>query len=213
MCIRDSSTAYRANYDPSELTHSNYKMFFYKNSSVDDISITADFTAQDTTDANYMLAVIHFFKSVTKMFYGKDESPRAGTPPPLLYMSGFGAYQFDNHPLLLTNFGYSLPNDVDYIRAGSNSKWGGTKIATATTGSSTRLSSSNLNAGGTPPPATFAGLGNGDDVTYVPTKISMTLTFVPVVTRNDISNKFSVKDYATGKLSRSTRPGGGGGIW
>jgi hypothetical protein len=37
----------------------------------------------------------------------------------------------------------------------------------------------------------------------------------PIVTRNDISKNFSLKDYATGKLLRgSHRNGGnGGGIW
>jgi hypothetical protein len=46
--------------------------------------------------------------------------------------------------------------------------------------------------------------------TYVPTKIQISITAVPVVTRNDISNHFSLKDYAAGKLSK--RPSGGG-IW
>ena len=203
------NSSYRANYDPAELTHSNYKMFFYKNSSVDDISITADFTAQDTAEANYMLAVIHFFKSATKMFYGQDTSPRAGTPPPLLYLTGYGLHQFQKHPLLLTTFSYNLPNDVDYIRAGSNAQWGGVSIAQMTSGSSTRLGSSGLAPGGVAKPAAFSGLASQDKVTYVPTKLSLTLTLSPVVTRNDISKNFSLKDYAAGKLSAKT----GGGIW
>ena len=203
------NSSYRANYDPAELTHSNYKMFFYKNSSVDDISITADFTAQDTAEANYMLAVIHFFKSATKMFYGQDTVPRAGTPPPLLYLSGYGLHQFQNHPLLLTNFSYNLPNDVDYIRAGSNAQWGGVSIAQVASGSSTRLNASGLTPGGTATPTAFSGIASQDKVTYVPTKISLSLTFSPVVTRNDISKNFSVKDYAAGKFSGRA----GGGIW
>jgi hypothetical protein len=203
------NTSYRANYDPSELTHSNYKMFFYKNSSVDDITITADFTAQDTAEANYMLAVIHFFKSATKMFYGQDTAPRAGTPPPLLYLTGYGTNQFEHHPLLLTNFTYSLPNDVDYIRAGSNAQWGGVSIAQLSSGSSTRLSANGLTAGGTAAPAAFSGLASKDNVTYLPTKIQLTINLVPVVSRNDISKNFSLKDYAAGKLSGKT----GGGIW
>ena len=176
------NSSYRANYDPAELTHSNYKMFFYKNSSVDDISITADFTAQDTAEANYMLAVIHFFKSATKMFYGQDTSPRAGTPPPLLYLTGYGLHQFQKHPLLLTTFSYNLPNDVDYIRAGSNAQWGGVSIAQMTSGSSTRLGSSGLAPGGVAKPAAFSGLASQDKVTYVPTKLSLTLTLILVKT-------------------------------
>jgi len=213
------NTSYKASYDATELTHSNYKLPFYKNSSVDDVSLTAEFTAQDTAEANYMLAVIHFFKAVTKMFYGKDSAPHAGTPPPLLYLSGYGAYQFDNHPLLVSTFAYNLPNDVDYIRAGTTATWGGVDITNLSKGTAVvppktaRMQAAGLPPAGVKPPATFTSTGSQDTVTYVPTKISITLTLIPVVTRNDISKNFSVKDYATGKLSRSTRPGGGGGIW
>jgi hypothetical protein len=38
------------------------------------------------------------------------------------------------------------------------------------------------------------------------------ISAVPIVTRNDISNKFSLTEYATGKLLRGTQRQGGG-IW
>jgi hypothetical protein len=123
------SVTYSAGYDASELIHSNYKVYQYKGSSVDTVSITADFTAQDTTEANYLLAVIHFFRSVTKMFYGQDQNPNNGVPPPLCYLSGFGAYTFDAHPLVVTNFTYTTPTDVDYIRAGSQTNQPGVNVA------------------------------------------------------------------------------------
>ena len=71
---------YTANYDQTDITHSNYKIYQYKNSNVDSVSITGDFTAQDTFEANYLLGVIHFFRSITKMFYGQDQNPNRGTP-------------------------------------------------------------------------------------------------------------------------------------
>ena len=212
------NTSYRANYDPSEVTHSNYKLQFYKNSSVDDVSITAEFTAQDTVEANYMLAVIHFFKSVTKMFYGQDKDPRAGTPPPLVYLSGYGAYQFDNHPLVVTQFTYNLPNDVDYIRAGSVNTWGGGSVeaygnkSNAYVPALNRLFGSGLSKGGVKPKPAFGVNLATQDATYVPTKISLTINMAPMVTRNDISKNFSLKDYATGKLLRGSQRNGGG-IW
>jgi hypothetical protein len=73
-------TSYQAKYNPYDLTHSNYRGYFYQNSSVENVTIKGTFTAQDTYEAAYLLAVIHFFKSVTKMFYGQDA--QAGTPPP-----------------------------------------------------------------------------------------------------------------------------------
>jgi hypothetical protein len=49
--------------------------------------------------------------------------------------------------------------------------------------------------------------------TYVPTKIQISLVAYPIVTRNDISNNFSLEKYATGKLLQGRKNPGGGGIW
>lgn len=209
---------YTAGYEPTEITHSNYKIFQYKNSSVDNVSITCEFTAQDTFEANYLLAVIHFFKSVTKMFYGQDQNPKPGTPPPLCYLSGLGAFQFDAHPLAVTGFTYSLPNDVDYIRAGSTTSGAGVPKTTSSSKSnmssatSSRMAGAGINPGGLAAPPKFSGTAGTTEPTYVPTKMQISITAIPIVTRNDISNKFSLKEYGTGKLLQGTKRSGGG-IW
>ena len=210
------SAVYAANYDASELVHSNYKIYNYKNSNVDTVTITGDFTAQDTNEANYMLAVIQFFKSVTKMFYGQDQNPRNGTPPPLVYMSGLGTFQFDNHPLAVSNFTYSLPNEVDYIRAGSTTNEPGSSTANQTTvnntdnASTARIQSSGL--GVRVPNFQRQQATINSNATYVPTKMQIVITCIPIVTRNDISNNFSLRDYATGKLLQGSKRNGGG-MW
>ena len=210
------SVTYSAGYDPSDLIHSNYKVYQYKGSSVDTVSITADFTAQDTPEANYLLAVIHFFRSVTKMFYGQDQNPNNGVPPPLCYLSGFGAYTFDAHPLVVTNFTYATPTEVDYIRAGSQTNQPGVNVAQQNTvvnsfvPSVIRTAMSGL-APKLPNFSTQNTLINSD-ATYVPTKLQLQITCIPIVTRNDISNKFSLKEYATGALLRGSKRSGGG-IW
>ena len=208
---------YAAHYDASDLVHSNYKLFQYKNSSVDQITITCDFTAQDTFEANYLLATIHFFRSVTKMFYGKDQQPGPGVPPPLCYLSGLGEFQFDKHPLVISNFNYSLPNDVDYIRAGSPTLEPGVSASgyndyrnSDTTPSSVRRGP--LNPGATAAPTVWKNQATNTQPTYVPTKIQLTITAYPIVTRNDISTNFSLRDYATGSLLQGSRRNGGG-IW
>ena len=212
---------YAAHYDPSDLTHSNYKIFQYKNSSVDQVSITCDFTAQDTEEANYMLAVIHFFRSVTKMFYGQDQIPKPGTPPPLCYLSGMGDFQFDRHPLAISSFNYSLPNDVDYIRASSPTLLSGVNSTgyndnrnSDLTPSQVRMQSgtNHLNAGAKESEPNFSKATNTQP-TYVPTKISISVMAYPIVTRNDISNNFSLEKYATGALLQGRKNPGGGGIW
>ena len=213
---------YGAQYDPIDITHSNYKVFQYKNSSVDNISITADFTAQDTYEARYLLAVIHFFRSVTKMFYGNDLNPKNGTPPPLCYLSGLGEFNFNQHPLAVTNFTYTLPNDVDYIRATTeaNSPPGVNQSAANVRNNTDnptveRTSSSGLQPGGSSAPPNFRTnyVTGARDPTYVPTKMQIIISAVPIMSRNVISTKFSLKDYASGKLLRGSSQPLIKGVW
>jgi len=211
------TVSYMANYDLQDLTHSNYKAYQYRNSSVEQVQITGDFTAQDTAEANYMLAVIHFFRSVTKMFYGQDQNPKPGTPPPLVFLYGLGDFQFNAHPLVVTTFNYSLPNDVDYIRASAPtlpagiSTAGYTPASNSTSPTNVRLNNSGLNTGATASSPQFQTNSNSQP-TYVPTKMQIQITALPMVTRNDISNNFSLKQYATGALLRGTQ-NKRAGIW
>ena len=205
-------TSYRANYETYDLTHSNYRGYFYKNSYVDAINLKATFTAQDTNDANYLLAVITFLKSVTKMFYGKD--PQRGAPPPLVYLSGLGDFQFNEHPCVVSQFQYTLPDTVDYIRAGSPKNVGlnlsnrrdRQSVATNSIfGSINRLAAAFLTKGGLTGPAAPPTLGLNRP-TYVPTKMDITLTLLPVQSRQQVSQQFSVKEFANGNLIK-------GGFW
>jgi hypothetical protein len=208
--------AYKANYSPYDLTHSNYRGYFYQNSYTDAVSLTATFTAQDTAEANYLLAVIHFFRSVTKMFYGQDA--QRGAPPPLVYLTGLGEYQFAAHPCVVSSFQYSLPNDVDYIRAGSTNI-NGTNLITRRarqdlptnpiTGAIKRLenlfSSQGINKGAIVSPQAPPTLGKNSP-TYVPTKIECTISLLPMQTRAQVSQVFSLKSFANGDLIK-------GGFW
>jgi hypothetical protein len=207
---------YKANYSNYDLTHSNYRGYFYQNSYTDAVSLTATFTAQDTSEADYLLAVIHFFRSVTKMFYGQDA--QRGAPPPMVYLTGLGEYQFAAHPCVVTSFQYSLPNDVDYIRAGSTNINGTNLITRRTrqdlptnpiTGAIKRLenlfSSQGINKGAITSPQAPPTLGKNSP-TYVPTKIDCTISLLPMQTRAQVSQVFSLKSFANGDLIK-------GGFW
>ena len=209
--------SYKANYSQTELTHSNYKGYFYQNSSPGDITLTAHFTAQDTAQANYVLAVIHFFRSATKMFYGQEA--QRGSPPPMVFLTGLGQYQFNQHPCLISEFTYSLPDDVDYIRAQTSNQVGlnltsvnSNKQSVATNAifaSVQRLAAAFTSKGAlssTPFGSTSTpNLASGSP-TYVPTKIDITVRLLPVQTRQQVSKQFSVKGFADGNLLR-------GGFW
>ena len=210
-------TTYNANYEMYDLTHSNFRGYFYKNSRVNDINIRATFTAQDTQEADYLLAVIHFFRSVTKMFYGATD-PYRGAPPPLTYLSGLGQYQFNQHPCVVSQFNYSLPNDVDYIRAGTPNNYGtnlltqrartGAIAPEAGTATLKRLLGFPVGATPTSPSPSMINqnVNNLSQATYVPTKIEISLTLLPLNTRSQVSTQFNLQDFASGKLIK-------GGFW
>jgi len=208
------TTAYRARYAEQDLPHSNYRGYFYSGSNVEGINVQAAFTAQDTQEANYLLAVIHFFRSVTKMFYGQNDANR-GAPPPLVFLTGFGAYQFARHPCVVTNFNYVLPADVDYIRAdvqpitGLNIQQqrrpgGASRQSVPTnvfTGALARLRNAGTTKGAIFRPPAADTLGTIVP-TYVPTKMDMTIELLPMQTRQQVSQEFSLKDFSSGNLQR-----------
>ena len=206
------TTTYKANYSNYDLTHSNYRGYFYQNSYTDAITVTATFTAQSTSDAAYVLAVIHFFRSVTKMFYGKDA--QRGSPPPLVFLSGLGDYQFNNHPCLVQSFNYVLPADVDYISSGSPNNLGlnlqplqnlYSTTLNAVSPTVTRLATAFLPAGAQND--SFAPLQSLlNNPTYVPSKLDIQLTLLPVQSRQQVSQQFSLKGFANGQLLK-------GGFW
>jgi hypothetical protein len=213
-------TGYKSSYETYNLIHSNFRGIFYKNSQVDDVQIRGVFTAQDTREAEYMLAVIHFFRSVTKMFYGKDAE--RGTPPPLVYLSGFGDYQFSQHPCVVSQFTYQLPDNVDYIRATNPNNYGQnllnrrTPVRASTNpnlGSVAReaiLAAQNIFKGAIPsvpsPGTVLQSVANTQRSTYVPTKMEIDITLIPLQSREQISKQFSLKGFANGDLIK-------GGYW
>ena len=209
---------YKANYSSYDLTHSNFRGYFYQNSAPGDITINAHFTAQDTNQANYLLAVIHFFRSVTKMFYGQDA--QRGTPPPLVFLTGLGQYQFNNHPCLVQTFNYSLPEDVDYIRAQTANKNGNLNltsansvkqsVATNTIFASVQRLAAAFTTKGALKQVPFGNnsapnLAQGSP-TYVPTKMDIAITLLPVNTRQQVSQQFKLQEFAKGNQLK-------GGFW
>lgn len=197
---------YQSNYSQTSPTHSNYKQYFYQGSEISDIQVTGTFTAQSTKEANYLLAVIHFFRSASKMFYGQDEN--RGTPPPLLFLEGLGEHQFSGQPCVLQQFNYVLPPDVDYVRTSSADNPAGIDLREGRRARNgyrsplTRLFE--LFQSGVSKGAEDIYYGNRNpslattESSYVPTKMEFMLTFHPIVSRKRQSKEFSVSDYSKG---------------
>ncbi len=122
---------YQADWSPQPLVHTNYEVQTYARSYPTEITVTGLFTAQNEEEARYALAAIHFFRTVTKMYFGKtgnlsgfdtfgqlgggSPTVSAGTPPPVLLFSGYGEGMFNDIPVVVKMFLHELMNDADYV--------------------------------------------------------------------------------------------------
>ena len=109
---------HQAMYDEFTPVHNNYPYPSYTSSRVDDITIAGSFPVQTQEDGKYWIAAVHLFRSLTKMFYG--ESSNKGAPPPIVKLNGYGEFVLKDVPVVITQFAYEMPNNVDYIQISSN---------------------------------------------------------------------------------------------
>jgi hypothetical protein len=125
-----------AKYNSQPLAHSNYAMHFYEGSEIGQIQVNGDFPVQTVEEGQYLLAAIYFFRAATKMFWGSEGL--AGTPPPMLFLTGYGTHYFPNVPCVLTQFMHTMPHDGDFIEVptpgpATNGKSGKTRLPTYST--------------------------------------------------------------------------------
>lgn len=107
-------------YEEYHSTHAVYKYNAFQRSAPQEITIVADFTAHSIAEAEYLLAVTHFLKVVSKAYFGVKAGALAGTPPPVLLFNYLGQYMFKDVPVIIKSFVYTLPPDVDYVTIYSN---------------------------------------------------------------------------------------------
>jgi hypothetical protein len=219
--------SHNATYTEQALTHQNYQFIAYQNSKVSDIQINGDFFVQDWNEAKYWIAAVHFLRSVTKMYAGKNEY--VGNPPPILKFSAYGDYVFKNIPVVVKGFSVTLPKEVDYISVDMNKPGpgetsapggggsGGSKLDKI--GANARLLSGIATAVG----ATTAGqvlsfLSNGANVaksvsggaggasaiketavapSHVPSQSTFSVTVLPVYSRTQI-RQFNLEEFVKG---------------
>jgi hypothetical protein len=103
-----------ANYSTLDPVHNNYPLYAYKNSQVNDITISGTFTAENEKDAAYWIAANLFFRTATKMFFGQGDN--AGNPPIICKLNGYGSKVFNNVPVIIKTYNVSLSDDTQYVR-------------------------------------------------------------------------------------------------
>lgn len=103
-------------YKMTSLTHSNQDYYSYSNTPSTNIRVSGEFSVQNQHEGAYVLAVIHFLRTVSKMYFGKPiNGYPSGMPPPVLLFSGYGNYMFNDLPVIVKEHSYSLTKDVDYL--------------------------------------------------------------------------------------------------
>ena len=188
---------YTAEYDEMHPTHSNYATPAYNKSKVDNINVSAEFSANDASEAAYAMGVIHFFRTVTKMYFGNDGADN-GRPPPILILKGYGTYMFNGIPVVCKSASITLPKEVDYVAAGKSTE--GEKVPEIT-----GISILDKRINNVLPKILGGQVGSGSmkDVSYVPSSFQINCILQPIYSRTEIAERFSLKDFATGSLTRS----------
>lgn len=213
-----------ASYSKESVTHQNYPFHIYKNSDPGQIEITAPMNVEDPEQALYWIAALHYLRSAAKMFTGND--PKAGNPPPIVFLNGYGNFVFKNVPVVVASFNLTLPKDCDYISTevvgsaagdvagiadsvGDLSNTVGGVFGDAFGGAVGTISSIVSEAAG------FVGQAAGilgsfgvggttsGGIAYVPTKSEISVTLNPVYSRNS-ARKFSLDRFVGGGYLNST---------
>lgn len=212
------SVSHVANYTSAPLTHSNYSAQFFNNADVNDIQISGDFTVQSVNEGQYLMAVIYFLRASTKMFFGQGAN--VGSPPPILFLDGYGSHYFPHVPCVVTNFTHQLSNDVDYIQVPVTQTT--LKDVTLTApdnpnGAVSYLDNEGMNyipnmGRGTSPKkeVTSQQYSTITSTTRVPTNSTVSVTVRPIYSRQSLHNRFNLHDFAQGKLVGDKKKGFGG---
>jgi hypothetical protein len=208
------SISHVANYNPVQLTHSNYSAQFYNNSDVADIQISGDFTVQNVEEGQYLMAVIYFLRASTKMFFGSGNN--VGNPPPILFLDGYGSHYFPHVPVVITNFTHTMPNEVDYVNVPVyvtttetlTTDYGSVQGAIPGKDYPAMLSSGAPTGQTTQSQTTMSTTTTS--TTRLPTNSTVSVTLRPIYSRKNLHDRFNLNDFAQGKLIADKDKGFGG---
>ena len=104
----------KANYTQIDPVHSLQPFYAYKNSQVDDIQISGEFSVENEMDAEYWIQGTTFLKTATRMFFGSG--PNVGNPPIICNLTGYGARVFAGVPVVIKSFSVDFKDDVAYMK-------------------------------------------------------------------------------------------------
>lgn len=119
------------------------------------------------------------------MFFGNSQL--AGTPPPMVFLDGYGPAILPHVPCVVTDFSYTMPGDVDYIKipvGASLQSTAGNPIQNSNYAVPARL----------------------------PTACTLRIGLQPIYSKNNVARNFTLERYAAGGLIQDSRGARGGFI-
>lgn len=206
-----------ATYTSPPVVHSNNNFRSFRSSDPGAITIEAPMNVEDATQGAYWVAAVHLLRSLTKMFSGDD--PKAGNPPPIVYLNGYGNYVLKNVPVVVTKFILKLDNKCDYISVDVVGSAMGGIASGADNAARLGTSVGNIIDRYIPGVSRLTGTVNGiagavgqitnilgsfgvggaisGGITHVPTRSSFSVTVEPVYSR-DSARRFSLDRFVAG---------------
>ena len=105
----------QVNYMDLQLVHSNTDYAAYTRTPSVTITITGKFTVQNQAEGVYALGCLHFLRTVSKSYFGKLDGNKAGLPPPILLLNGYGNHMFNQLRVILKSHSWSFDDQIDGI--------------------------------------------------------------------------------------------------
>jgi hypothetical protein len=168
-----------ANYNAMDQVHSNYPHQAYQNSQVDSINIIGEFPVQNSDDAKHWVATVNFLRTVTKMYFGREQTLK-GNPPPIMHLSGYGDHMYNKVPVVVNTFNLELRQGIDYI--------------------STKQTNTPYRELTGQDRGFFLSAEDAEAMTWAPTLSNISVLVTPVYSRDSIKN-FSLSEFARGNLN------------
>ena len=103
-------------YSDVSLVQTNMDYLVYRRTPSVTLTITGKFTCQTQAEGQYALAAVHFFRTASLMYFGEKAGANAGLPPPILQLSGYGTYMFNNLNCTLKSHSYGYNDQIDTVQ-------------------------------------------------------------------------------------------------
>jgi hypothetical protein len=108
-----------ANYEHLSPVHHPGTIQVYKSTEARTFNITAKLIARTAAEATANLTYINLIRSWVMPYYGTgtaaSQSSKLGAPPDILLFSSYGTRNINQLPVVLLNYHWVFPDNVDYI--------------------------------------------------------------------------------------------------